>query len=101
MEKLVLLLCGLWLWLTGKSQASHYKEAAEFLSSARLYLISDYQNRASTRDRGSMLPDQVEALSILDEQIAHMSDMARRFESFSECYRFATEELSGPTAKAA
>ena len=70
MEKAVLKLCGLWLWLTRKSRASRYCEVANTLASARIYLFSDYTNRASTRDRGLLLPHHVEALTILERHIA-------------------------------
>jgi hypothetical protein len=100
MEKLVLWLCGLWLWLTRKSRANRYNEVANTLESARLYLISDYGSRASTRARGSLLPDQLEALTILQRQIEATAHTSRRFGSLAECYRLATEELGQPSKAA-
>jgi hypothetical protein len=96
MERTVLFLCGLWLWLTRKRRATRYAEVANSLQSARLYLFSDYANRASTRDRGCLLPDQVEALRILDRQHAVVSQTSRRFETLAECYRLVAEELTQP-----
>jgi len=104
MEKLVMFLCGLWLWLTGKRRSATYREGANTLHAARLYLISDYASRASTQERGHLLPDQVEALTILERQVDLADRTARRFESLTECYRIAIEELSQPepeTQKAA
>jgi hypothetical protein len=100
MERLVLFLCGLWLWLTRKRRATRYVEVAGTLHSARLYLWSDYANRASTRDRGSLLPDQLEALSILERQVSLVTETSRRFDTLTECCRFVTEELT-QTQKAA
>jgi hypothetical protein len=56
MENLVYSLYGLWFWLTRKYRAAVYNEVAQTLDSARTYLIADYATRASTRDRGSLLP---------------------------------------------
>ena len=100
MERLVLFLCGFWFWLTRKPRVSHYQEIAEFLDSAKLYLISDYNGRASTADRGGLLPDQVEALNILERRHAHAKQTSSRFESLGECVRMVTEELT-QTQKAA
>jgi hypothetical protein len=96
MEKVVLNLCGLWLWLTRKSRANRYSEIANSLTSARIYLFSDYTNRASTRDRGLLLPQHVEALTILEHHIALVYNTSQRFDSLSECCKFATEELARP-----
>jgi hypothetical protein len=100
MERLVLFLCGLWLWLTRKRRATRYTEVAGTLHSARLYLWSDYANRASTRDRGALLPDQLEALSILERQVSLATEMSQRFSTLTECCRLVTEELT-QTQKAA
>jgi hypothetical protein len=94
MERLVLFLCGLWLWLTRKRRADRYTQVAGTLHSAHLYLWSDYVNRASTRDRGALLPDQIEALTILERQVALAAHTSRRFATLGECCRLATEELT-------
>ena len=96
MEKLVLFLCGLWLWITRKRRSLHYREVASTLNSAHLYLVSDYATRASTRDRGSLLPHQVEALNILERQVAVVSQTSDRFDSLTECCRIVLEELTQP-----
>jgi len=96
MEKLVLFLCGLWLWLTRKRRATRYTQVANTLQSAHLYLVRDYANRASTQARGALLPDQLEALTILERQVALAAHTSRRFHSLTECYRLATEELTQP-----
>jgi hypothetical protein len=94
MEALVLYLSGLWLWLTRKSRTSRYSEVAHSLASARTYLWSDYATRASTRDRGFLLAEHVEALTILDRQAALVSQTSHRFDSLSECRKLISEELS-------
>ena len=96
MENLVLNLCGFWLWLTRKSRSSRYTEVADTLTSARTYLWTDYANRASTRDRGSLLPEHVEALRILERQATLVAQTSRRFDSLSECRKLMTEELMQP-----
>ena len=94
METLVLNLCSLWLWMTRKSRTSQYSEVAEILTAARTYLLSDYATRASTLERGSLLPEQSEALTILERQATLISQTSRRFHTLSECRKFVTEELS-------
>ena len=96
MAKTVLFVCGLWLWLTRKRRATRYGEVANSLQSARLYLFSDYATRASTQDRGYMLPEHVEALHILERQLGLVSRTSSRFHSLIECYRLATEEFTQP-----
>jgi hypothetical protein len=96
METLVLHLCGLWLWLTRKSRTSRYTEVAGTLDSARTYLWSDYANRASTRDRGALLPEHIEALSILERQAKLVAQTSLRFDSITECRKLVTEELLQP-----
>lgn len=94
METLVLNLSGFWLWLTRKSRTSRYSEVAGTLASARTYLLSDYATRASTLDRGFLLAEQVEALTILDRQATLVAQTSRRFDSLSECRKLITEELA-------
>lgn len=96
METLVLNLCGFWLWLTRKSRTYKYREIAHTLVSARTYLWSDYSNRASTRDRGFLLPEHTEALTILERQAALAAQTSRRFRSLTECRKLVIEELSRP-----
>jgi hypothetical protein len=96
METLVLSLYGLWFWLTRKYRAAVYTEVAQTLDSARAYLITDYTSRASTRDRGSLLPAQVEALTILGRHGAFAARTSRRFDSLTECRKFVAEELANP-----
>jgi len=96
MERLVLTLCGLWFWLTRKYRASRYTEVAGTLNSAWSYLRSDYATQASTRDRGALLPHQTEALSILERHTALVARTSRRFDTFSDCCEFVTEELTQP-----
>ena len=100
MESLVLNLCSLWLWITRESRTSEYSEVAEKLTAARTYLWSDYATRASTLDRGSLLPEQAEALTILERQATLISQTSRRFYSLSECRKFVTEELNEPSKAA-
>ena len=96
MDNLVYSLYGLWFWITRKYRAAVYNDVAQTLGSARTYLITDYASRASTRDRGFLLPDQVEALHILDRHTALVTNTSRRFDSLSECRKFIAEELAEP-----
>ena len=92
MENLVLSLYGLWFWLTRKYRAAVYSEVAQTLDSARLYLIADY----ATRARGFLLPDQAEAIRILDRHTAIVNHTSQRFDSLRECRKFVAEELADP-----
>lgn len=96
MDRIVLFLCGLWFWITRKYRTSQYQEVANFLDSARVYLDSDFHGRASTRSRGGLLPDQAEALRILELQRRHVTHTSKRFESLTECVRMVAEELAEP-----
>lgn len=98
MEAFVLSVYGLWFWLTRNYRAARYREAADSLRAARLYLLNDFATRASTRDRGYMLPHQVEALELLERHGAFIAQTSRRFRSLSECCRFIAEELTEPQA---
>lgn len=96
MDRIVLFLCGLWFWITRKYRTTRCQEIANFLDSARHYLSSDFHERASTRDRGGLLPDQMEALTILERQHMHIVRTGTRFGSLAECVRMVAEELSEP-----
>ncbi len=95
METIVLYVCGFWFWLTRRFRMDAYTEAAETLRAARAYLARDFAGRASTRDRGQLLPEQLEAIAILDRHCAIASHASRRFDSLGECCRFVIEELTG------
>jgi hypothetical protein len=95
MERTVLFLCGCWLWLTRRRRSLRYLQIASSLNAASVYLLSDFAGRASTRDRGFLLPDQEEALGILQRQSTRAFHTSRRLSSLAGCYRFAAEEL-GP-----
>jgi len=96
METFVLNLYGLWFWLTRNYRETHYSEAASTLNSAHAHLLRDFSSRASTRDRGTLLPHQVEALTILERHGALVAHASRRFTSLTDCCRFVTEELTQP-----
>ena len=96
METLVLSLYGLWFWMTRDYRASRYREAASTLNSARSHLWNDFATRASTRDRGALLPHQVEALAILERHSALADRTSHRFNSLGNCVRFIFEELAQP-----
>lgn len=96
MENFVVSLYGLWFWLTRKYRTTCYSEVAHSLTSARTYLFSEFATRASTRDRGFLLPHQVEALTILDRQADLVARTTHRFETISDCRKFVTEELAEP-----
>jgi hypothetical protein len=94
METIVLNLCGFWLWLTRKQRTSRYSEVAHILHSARTYLWADYATRASTLDRGALLPEHSEALVILERQAALVAHTSNRFATISECRKLISEEFS-------
>jgi len=98
MDKLVRFICGFWLWLTRRSL--HYHEIGHTLHSAWIYLWSDYANRASTQERGSMLPSQIEALTLLRQQSSRAFQTSRRLQSLRECYEFVGEELDDSSTAA-
>lgn len=95
METTVLYLCGLWFWLTRNFRRTAYAEANEVLHAAHAYLERDFAARASTRDRGHLLPDQLEALALLDSQAQFAARTYARIGSLAECCRFVIEELTG------
>jgi hypothetical protein len=96
MEAFVFSVYGLWFWLTRSYRTARYREAADTLKTARLYLLNDFGTRASTRDRGYMLSHHVEALDLLARHSAFAVQTSRRFASLNECRRFIVEELIGP-----
>ena len=99
METTILYICGLWFWLTRRFRMDSYAEAAEFLKAARIHLEQDFAARASTRERGHLLPDQIEALALLEQRSAIAAHTVHRLESLAECCRFVIEELTGAPAK--
>ncbi|HEX3569671.1 MAG TPA: hypothetical protein VHU44_02495 [Acidobacteriaceae bacterium] len=94
MDKIVLSICGLWFWMTRRRRVTAYSDAAATLELAHAYLLRDFYCRASTRDRGILLPHQTEALSILQNHAIDTYVAATRFSSLGECYRLVTDELS-------
>jgi hypothetical protein len=78
MEAFVLSLYGLWFWLTRKYRAARYREAADSLKAARIYLLNDFE--------------------LLERHSAFIAQTSHRFASLSECCRFITEELTQPQA---
>src|ERR1035438_334430 len=94
MEVFVLSLYGLWFWLTRKYRAARYREAADSLKAARIYLLNDFGTRASARDRGYMLSHQVEALDLLEHHSAFIAQTSRRSPSPT------TTALSSPNLRA-
>ena len=101
METIVLYLCGLWFWLTRRFRMDSYREASEILDAARAYLAHDFAARASTRDRGGLLTDQIEALTLLERHGKVAARTVDRLGSLGECCRFVIEELTGAPARPA
>jgi len=95
METFVLKLYSVWFWITRKYRVARYAEAADTLNSAWAHLWGDFVNRASTRDRGSLLPHQIEALSIVERYAALARRTTQRLNSLGECSEFIREELTG------
>jgi hypothetical protein len=89
-------LCAFWFWLTRKNRSMYYQQVARYLEAARLYLFDDFSGWASTRDRGSFVPRQIEALSILERQGEIARQTSSRFQSFPECVRMVAEEFAHP-----
>ena len=98
MEAFVFSLYGLWFWLTRDYRAARYREAADSLKAARIYLLNDFATRASTRDRGYLLSHHIEALDLLERHSIFIARTTRRFASLGECCRFVAEELTQPEA---
>lgn len=95
MERFVLFLCGCWMWLTRKRRTARYREVAISMHSAALYLRNDFASRASAKDRGFLMPYQVDALSILQRHSKQAFQTARKFDSLLGCYRLMKQELLG------
>jgi hypothetical protein len=93
MKRVVAYLCGLWFWLTRRRRVDVYCAAAETLELAHAYLLRDFASRASTRDRGLLLPQHNEALSILQNHAVETYVAATRLTKLRDCCRFVAEEL--------
>jgi hypothetical protein len=78
-----------------------YCAAAETLELAHAYLVRDFAGRASTRDRGVLLPQHNEALSILQNHALETYVDATRLANLGDCCRFVAEELRQVDAAAA
>jgi hypothetical protein len=82
-----------WFYLRRRHVLQRHREAAMQLWTAQRYLSNDFTSRASTRSRGYLLPEQLEALELL-RQAAH--DTLRRADDYLRlrtCYRRVREEL--------
>jgi len=101
METLILHLYGLWFWMTRKFRMESYQDAAVFLEAAYAHLEQDFIARASTLERGHPLPDQIEALALLQRHSTIAERTAQRLGSLAECCRFVIEELTGAPARPA
>jgi hypothetical protein len=93
MEFFTLYLCGVWFWMTRRRRVTAYCAAAETLELAHAYLMYDFSRRPSTLDRGHLLPQQREALSILQQHATDTYVTATRFASLRECCRYVAAEL--------
>lgn len=100
MEKIVYILCGLWFWITRRRRVRVYSQAAATLELAHAHLLHDFSCHASTRDRGILLPQQSEALSILQNHAVSTYLTASSFDSIRECCRYVAEEYAHMTAVA-
>ena len=57
----------LYAWLRPLTFAPHrFRTASSMVTQAKWHLTTTYRNMASTRDRGCLLPAQLEALEILE-----------------------------------
>jgi hypothetical protein len=93
-------MCGFWFWLTRRYRVCAYSQAAGSLYSAHAYLVADFLRRASTQDRGALVPHQLEALDILQQYGTETYVIATRFASLRECCRYFADELTRQYAPA-
>ena len=93
MDRLAFALAGIWFWLTRRRRIEVYTEAARTLELAHAYLLHDFASRASTSDRGSLLPHQAEALTLLERHATTTYMTVTRIADFGRCRRFVAEEL--------
>jgi hypothetical protein len=100
METIVLSMCGFWFWLTRRYRVCAYSQAAGSLYSAHAYLVADFLRRASTRDRGALVPHQLEALDILQQHGTETYVSATRLASLRECCRLFREHMTEQYAPA-
>ena len=91
METIILHIYGLWFWMTRRFRMESYQGAAEFLEAAYAHLEQDFLARASTLERGHLLPDQIEALALLERHSTIAERTAYRLGSLAECCRFVIE----------
>jgi len=96
MDRIVLTMCGVWFWLTRRRRIKAYSSAAYTLTLAHARLQREFYAQASTRDRGTLLPGQLEALGILESHAISTYQWASRFHSLRECCRFVFGELHPP-----
>lgn len=93
MDRLVLALCGIWVWMTRRRRIAAYISAAKTLEFAHGHLLRDFTSRASTSDRGTLLPHQTEALSLLEGHAIETYFAATRLSNFVACCSFVAEDL--------
>jgi hypothetical protein len=94
MNSIVFTMCGVWFWLTRRRRIRDYSSAAYSLTLAHAHLLNDFRTRASIREHGNLLPDQLEALNILEAHAASTYLWATRFDSLRQCCRYIAEELT-------
>jgi len=94
MNRIVFALCGIWVWITRRRRMEVYAEAAKTLELAHACLLRDFFSRASTSDRGALLPHQAEALALLEHHATMTYIAVSRFPSLRWCLSFVAEELS-------
>jgi hypothetical protein len=93
MERLVLALCGIWVWMTRRRRIVAYIAAAKTLEFAHAHLLHDFSSRASTSDRGTLLPHQMQALSLLENHATETYMAVAHLSTLGPCCRFVAEEL--------
>jgi len=100
MDRIVVTMCGVWFWLTRRRRIRAYSSAAYTLTLAHARLQREFYSQASTRDRGTLLPGQLEALGILESHAVSTYQWASRFDSLRECCRYVSGELRPPAITA-
>jgi hypothetical protein len=92
-NRFVFALCGIWVWFTRRRRMAVYVEAAKTLELAHASLLREFTSRASTSDRGTLLPHQVEALSLLERHATMTYIAVSRFPNLRWCLTFVAGEL--------
>jgi hypothetical protein len=79
MEKIVLAMCNLWYYIRRRHYRLKLRQSQRKLRHEHTKLENDYFTRASTLDRGYLLPDQEDHLRQLHLRDLHHEETIRRY----------------------